>query len=472
MTTTPPTSSAATGAAGARPTIAFVTLGCPKNLVDSERMAGGLLHAGFRMTGEVDAADIAVVNTCAFLTASQQESVNAILDVARFKEAGSLRALIVTGCLPERHGEAVMEEIPEIDFLLGPGTLHELPAVAAGLLDGSIARGSRLGGLDRLEPEWEPRVLSGFRHAAYLKISEGCDHRCSFCIIPKLRGLHRSRSIDEIEAEARQLAEGGVRELTLVAQDTTAWGRDLGAEVTLDRLLERRDRVDGVQWIRLLYTYPRGWTDRLLACFGRLEKLVPYVDIPIQHAADPVLKRMRRGLGWDRTLELLHRIRAAAPEMVLRTTVITGFPGEREEDHGFLLRALREFEFDHLGAFAYSTEDGTPAGAYLDQVPDAVREERRHDVLRQQRGISLRRNRARIGRSLEVLIERIEPERAVARGRFSGQAPEIDGEVILPLSTPGKSDPTAPRAGDFVRARVRGAGPYDLIATPEEVPEP
>lgn len=455
---------------GESPSIAFITLGCPKNLVDSERMAGGLARAGFRLTGEVEQAEIAVVNTCAFLTASQQESIEAILDVARYKDEGRLRALIVTGCLPERHGDAVMEEIPEIDYLLGPGTLHELPAVAAGLLDGALGRGSRLGALDRLEPEWEPRVLSGMHHSAYLKISEGCDHRCSFCIIPRLRGRHRSRPPAEIEAEARQLAAAGVRELTLVAQDTTAYGLDLGGEESLDRLLDRLDAIDGLRWVRLLYTYPRGWTDRLLERFGRLSKLVPYVDIPIQHAAGPVLRRMARGLDWDRTHALLRKIRAAAPEMVLRTTVITGFPGETDEDHGFLLRALREFEFDHLGAFAYSTEDGTPAGAMAGQLPEEVREERRRAVLEQQRGIALRRNRSRIGRRLEVLIDRLEPERGIARGRFSGQAPEIDGEVILPYRSAG-ADGTTIRTGSFVSARVRGAGPYDLIASPEEEPE-
>lgn len=454
---------------GAGDPIAIVTLGCPKNLVDSEVMLGSLRRSGFRIAERLEEAALVIVNTCAFLTASQQESVEMILEVARLKETGRLEKLVVAGCLPQRHGASVLEEIPEVDYLLGPGTVGQAVEVARGLLEGRLGRGSRLSGLDRIEVEWEPRVVSGRAHSAYLKISEGCDHTCAFCIIPKLRGRHRSRPIEDIEAEARWLASSGIRELTLVAQDTTAWGRELPGSPRLETLLARLDGIEGIRWIRLLYTYPRGWTDGLIESFGRLCRLVPYVDIPIQHTADSVLRRMRRGPDWTRTEKLLGRIRDAAPGMALRTTVITGFPGETEEEFNFLLRSVRDFEFDHLGAFAYSTEEGTPAADLGGTVPEDVREERRSRIMAEQRAISLRRNRARIGETLEVLIDEVEPDRRIARGRWQGQAPEIDGTVIVSLppgAISGDAGGLEPRPGDFVFVRIRGAGPYDLVGVP------
>lgn len=452
--------------------IGFVTLGCPKNLVDSETMLGGLHRAGFRLTSELQEAELVVVNTCAFLTASQKESIETILEVARLKDTGRLRRLVVTGCLPQRHGESVLEEIPEVDYLLGPGTLDELTGVVQGLLQGELGRGASLGGLDRAEVEWEPRVLSSHRHTAYLKISEGCNNTCSFCIIPQLRGKHRSRPLEDLEAEARHLAGLGVQELTLVAQDTTSYGLDLYGKFSLDTLLERLDTVEGIRWIRLLYTYPRYWTDSLVECFSRLHRLVPYVDMPIQHASDPVLRRMRRGAGWETTERWLRKIRGAAPGMVLRTTVITGFPGETEEDFEVLLRRVAELEFDHLGAFSYSDEEGTPAAELSDSVPEVVRDDRRGRLLSLQRSISLRRNRGRIGRVLEVLIDSVEPAKGIARGRWQGQALEIDGTVVIRLPHPEAEQGRAPvppvRPGDFVRVRIQGAGPYDLVGFLEE----
>jgi ribosomal protein S12 methylthiotransferase len=319
-------------------------------------------------------------------------------------------------------------------------------------------------------PEWEPRALSSGRHSSYLKVGEGCRHSCSFCIIPQLRGRLRSRPLEELEAEARRLVAAGVREITLIAQDTTAYGQDLYGTFALPRLLDRLESIEELRWIRLLYTDPRSWTEELIDCFGRLRRLVPYVDLPVQHAADRLLRSMRRGLGWKRTETLLRRLRAAHPEMVLRTTVITGYPGETAAEFRTLLGALRDFEFDHLGVFAYSTEEGTPAAELPDQLPEELRVERRDAVLRQQRAITLRRNRARIGRCLEVLVDAVDAERELAFGRWRGQAPEIDGEVVLPMKSvdPGRR----PRVGEFVAARVRGAGPYDLIAFPEEGPEP
>jgi ribosomal protein S12 methylthiotransferase len=452
--------------------VAFITLGCPKNLVDAEVMLGLLHGAGLRVTADPKEAALIVVNTCAFVTDAQKESIDAILEAARLKETGCLRALVVTGCLPQRHGPSVLEEIPEVDFLLGPGSLGELARVARGLLDGTLARGARLDGLDRLEAPWELRALARGRASAYLKIGDGCDHACAFCVIPDLRGRHRSRPLDDLVAEANRLAGAGVRELTLVAQDTTAWGADLYGEPSLDRLVEALDGVEGLHWIRLLYTHPRHWTDRLIACFGRLARLVPYADIPVQHASDPVLRRMRRVPGWAETEMLLRRLRRDVPGMVLRTTVITGFPGETDEDFQRLLQMTGDLEFDHLGAFAYSTEEGTAAVQLTGRVPARLRAQRRDAVLARQRAISLRRNRNRIGQVVEVLVESVDPGEQTARGRWAGQAPEIDGEVTLALAArrSGRRNvgERIPVSGSFARARITGAGPYDLAATLDE----
>ncbi|MCA9755022.1 MAG: 30S ribosomal protein S12 methylthiotransferase RimO [Candidatus Eisenbacteria bacterium] len=446
--------------------ISVVTLGCPKNLVDSESILGRLHRAGYSVSPDVEDASLVVVNTCAFLTASQQESIDTILEVAELKKQGRLKRLIVSGCLAERHGDAILDEIEEIDYLLGPGTYDAVVDVADGLLYGDLARGSRVGHLDRDPFDWEPRVVSGHAHAAYVKISEGCNNTCTFCIIPKLRGKHRSRPIEDIVHEVERLAQAGVKEITIVAQDTTSYGLDLYREFALPKLLRAIDQVQGIEWVRLLYTYPRYWTDDLLACFGELRTLVPYVDMPIQHASDTVLKRMRRGSGWQATRELLEKIRNAAPGMSLRSTVITGFPGETDAEFEELLSFLRDFEFDNLGAFAYSTEDGTPAGEMAEQVDEELREERRARVLTQQRAISLRRNRRQIGRTLRVLVDSIDETRPVAWARHTGQALEIDGQVFVKVSGAGPKSPGVQR-GEFVDVRIVGAGPYDLVATPE-----
>ncbi len=441
--------------------ISVVTLGCPKNLVDSESILGRLHRAGYPVAAEPEDAALVVVNTCAFLTASQEESIETILEMAQLKQSGRLKKLVVTGCLAERHGNAVLDEIPEIDYLLGPATYDAVVHVADGLLQGSLERGSRVGELDREAFDWEPRVVSGHPHSAYVKISEGCNNTCTFCIIPKLRGKHRSRPIEDIVHEVTRLGQAGVREITIVAQDTTSYGLDLYGGFALPKLLRALDQVPGIDWIRLLYTYPRYWTDDLLQCLGELEHLIPYVDMPIQHASDTVLKRMRRGAGWQRTEELLGQIRGAREGMVLRTTVITGFPGETDQEFEELLGFLREFEFDNLGAFAYSTEDGTPAGAMEEQVPDEIREERRARVLEQQRGISLRRNRRLIDRTLPVLIDEVDPQDGAPKGRWTGQALEIDGQVLL------KKTGLDVNMGDLIGVRIVGAGPYDLFGVPE-----
>lgn len=441
--------------------ISVVTLGCPKNLADSESMLGQLHRAGFRAAAAPEDADLIVVNTCAFLTASQEESIDTILRLGQLKGNGRLKKLVVAGCLSERHGPSILDELPEVDYLLGPGTVHQVVQVAEGLLGGELERGASLGGLDRREFEWEPRVLSGHRHTAYLKISEGCNNTCSFCIIPQLRGKHRSRPVEDIEAEARRLAGFGVSEFTLIAQDLTCYGLDLYGRFSLPRLLERLNAIDGLRWIRLLYTYPRSFTDELIDAIGNLDRVLPYVDLPIQHISETVLRRMRRGLGTDATIALLQKLRAV-PGMVLRTTVITGSPGETDEEFRTLLEFLKSFEFDHLGAFAYSTEAGTRAGEDPNQLPEELRLERRNAIMLQQRGIAQRRNRARIGSTLEVLIDARDAEKGWAQGRWYGQAPEIDGEVrVTATRTEGIAD-LAP--GSFVRAKVRAAGPYDLVA--------
>ncbi|MFN8549402.1 MAG: 30S ribosomal protein S12 methylthiotransferase RimO [Candidatus Eisenbacteria bacterium] len=452
--------------------IAVVTLGCPKNLADSESMLGQLHRAGFRAVSDPAEAELIVVNTCAFLTASQQESIETILEMSKLKEEGELKKLVVAGCLAQRHGQNLLEELPEVDYLIGTGAISQVVEVADGLLHESLARGARLEGLDQVGFDWEPRVLSEHRHTAYLKISEGCNNTCTFCIIPTLRGKHRSRPIEELVAEARRLAGFGVKELTIIAQDTTSYGLDLYGRFSLHRLLEALEEIDGIEWVRLLYTYPRYFGDELVDCFGRLEKLRLYVDMPIQHAADSVLRRMKRGLGWSGTEALLHRLKGIEG-MVLRTTVITGFPGETEEEFRFLLDFLGHFEFDHLGAFAYSTEEGTPAGALPDQLPEELRAERRDLVLKQQRAIALRRNRRRIGRTLQVLIDRVDREKGIAFGRWSGQAIEIDGEVkvMVPAERGVRGHGPDLVPGTLTDVRIRGAGPYDLVGVLPEARE-
>ena len=368
----------------------MVSLGCPKNLVDGEVMLGHLTRRGHRLVADAREADVIVVNTCAFIDRAKQESIDAILEMAREKETGRARRLVVTGCLAQRYDEELRREIPEIDATLGTGQVDDVLRAVEGeatVTDAAVRR-----------PEWiydhtSPRVLTTPSHLAYVKISEGCDYTCSFCIIPTLRGLHRSRPADDVVAEARALAARGVREIILVAQDSTRYGLDLGLRDGLAVLLRRLGGVDGIRWIRVMYAYPATVTDAVLDAIASEDKVVKYVDMPLQHASEPVLKRMKRPTGRGNLLGMVERVRARVPGVAFRTSFIVGFPGETESDFQELLAFMEAAEFDNVGVFTFSDEEGTASFDLPDRIAPPVKEVRRRRLLALQKRISARRNR-------------------------------------------------------------------------------
>jgi ribosomal protein S12 methylthiotransferase len=434
--------------------VGMVSLGCPKNLVDGEVMLGRLREAGYDLVADPTAAEVLVVNTCAFIDRAKQESVDAILEMAREKESGRARRLVVTGCLTQRYDEDLRREIPEIDATLGTGQVEQIVRAVGG-------EGTTLGE-EASPPTWvydhaSPRVLSTPPWLAYVKISEGCDYTCSFCIIPALRGRHRSRNVEDVVSEARSLAARGVREIVLVAQDSTRYGLDHGIRDGLAYLLRRLARVDGVEWIRVMYAYPATLSDRILDVMGEEDKVVKYVDLPLQHASEPVLRRMKRPTGRGNTLGMIERIRARVPGVALRTSFIVGFPGETAGDFEQLLEFVEAVEFDHVGVFTYSDEEGTTSFGHPGRVPARTREARKRRLMSLQKRISRRRNRRRVGERHRVLVEGTHPDSdLLLRGRLATQAPDIDGQVIL-------NDGTA-APGSFVTAEITEAHPYDLVA--------
>ena len=480
--------------------IGFLSLGCPKNLVDGEVMLGIARDAGHEITADAAGADVLVVNTCAFIDSAKQESIDAILEMAALKRDGKCTRLVVTGCLAERYRDELRHEIPEIDAVLGTG---EVPLIldaigmssdAPGMRDpGSGIRSlnhavplklfrssdfpeSTAGENDRIPDPGSriptvptyiydadtPRLLTTPAHFAYVKIAEGCDYTCAFCIIPTLRGSYRSRAAGSIVREARALAERGVRELLLISQDTTFYGIDRGERGALARLLRELNAIDGLQWIRLLYLYPTTITDDVLDAMAECEKVCRYVDLPLQHASAAVLKRMRRP-GNRRTYDaLLDRIRRRVPGVTLRTTLIVGFPGETDQDFAELEGFVADTGFDHLGVFTYSHEEGTRAFGLADDVPAGLKRRRRNALMARQKRIVARAHKALIGRDMEVLVEGRSPEHElVVQGRLEGQAPDIDSVVFLT-----DCDPEEYTAGQLIRARIVGARGYDLIAAP------
>lgn len=441
------------------PRAAIVTLGCAKNQADTDLLAGQLLREGMEIVGEPRDADAVLINTCAFLTASQQESIEAILDLAEGKRANPGQRLVVLGCLSQRHGASLMEEIPEIDWIVGPGEVHAIAHRLRSMLDrgGNGRQSVDLGGLDRVEEKWEIRVVAHHPHSAFIKISEGCDRTCSFCIIPALRGPHRSRTRESIVREVETLVAAGVKEFNLVAQESTAYGVDLHGKPALADLLGDLESIRGIGWIRLHYAYPATWRSALFARFREAEHLVPYVDMPIQHISDSVLRSMRRP-GATATRRLLERMRDEIPGVSVRTTLIAGYPGETEEEFEELLAFVRAYRFDHLGVFAYSREDGTHAGKRGDQIPLRERRRRRGKLLAAQRDLSRARLQEMVGQRLTLLVDAPHP-RGGWIARHAGQAPEVDGITHLSSgATPG----LAP--GMFVEAIVTSAGSYDLAA--------
>ena len=466
--------------------IGFVSLGCPKNLVDGEVMLGIARDAGHSITPDAGDADVIVVNTCAFIDSAKQESIDAILEMAGQKRDGRCSRLVVTGCLAERYRDDLKKEIPEIDAVLGTGEVPDiLQAIGGGAMqNGPAASGampmtffsksrpasaaSAAATLDApvlptyLYDAETPRVLTTPGHFAYVKVGEGCDYTCAFCIIPTLRGAYRSRTSESIVREARALAGRGVKELLLISQDTTFYGIDRGERGALARLLRELNAIEGLTWIRLLYLYPTTITDDVLDAMAECEKVCRYIDLPLQHASPAVLKRMRRP-GNRRTYDrLLARVRDRVPGVTLRTTLIVGFPGETDEDFAELDGFVADTAFDHVGVFTYSHEEGTRAFDLPDDVPAAVKKRRRHALMARQKKIVARAQKARIGSEVQVLIDGPSPEHElVLQGRLEGQAPEIDPLVVLT-----DCDPDAHRPGDLVRARVVGSRGYDLIAAP------
>jgi ribosomal protein S12 methylthiotransferase len=461
--------------------IGFISLGCPKNLVDSEVMLGLARQAGHALTTDAADADVLVVNTCAFIDSAKQESVDAILEMAALKRAGRTR-LVVTGCLAERYRDELRREIPEIDVLLG---IDEVPDIVQAIEGTGQARS---GPADRLQvpvklfrredlagasrpamrlPTYiydadTPRVLTTPNHYAYMKIAEGCDYKCAFCIIPKLRGAYRSRSVDSLVDEANSLVQQGVREILLISQDTTFYGVDRGERGALARLLRRLNAVDGLQWIRLLYLYPTTVNDGVIDAIAECEKVCKYVDLPLQHASAAVLKRMKRPGTGTTYRRLLDRIRARVPGVALRTTFIVGFPGETDAEFAELDAFVRDVRFDHVGVFTYSHEPGTSAYALEDGVPARVKAARQRSVMKAQRALVARLNRARIGQRVQVLVDGPAAEHElVLKGRTQGQAPDIDSVVYL-----SDCDPATLAPGSFLQAEITGAKGYDLIARP------
>lgn len=439
-------------------TVSLISLGCPKNLVDSEVILGLLSKAGYPLTSRPEEAQIIIVNTCSFIQDATKEAIETILQVSRYKERGSCRLLVVSGCLPERYGRSLEKEFPEVDLFVGTGDFQNLPEI----LSKNRKVKSFLSKPTFLYDEKTPRILSTPPFSAYLKIAEGCSNLCTFCTVPKIRGPYRSRTIQSVLKEARRLVDRGVREIILIAQDTTAYGRDLRDGTNLEKLLRGLVRVDGIHWIRMLYSYPKPeyFTENLLNLMAKEEKICPYLDLPIQHIDDQILRRMGRPSTSHEIYNLLQKIRAALPEISLRTSLIVGFPGETEKHFRALYDFVGEVRFDHLGAFKYSAEEGTPASRLAGSVPEPVKEERLGLLMDLQKKISWQKHRALVGRKMEVLVEGQDQQRRLLRGRLKTQAPEIDGSVFLK----GKAKP-----GDWVEARITRALPYDLIGQIERI---
>jgi ribosomal protein S12 methylthiotransferase len=462
--------------------IGLISLGCPKNLVDSEVMLGLAQQAGHQLTRDAADADVLVVNTCAFIDKAKQESIDTILEMAEYKKAGNCRTLVVTGCMAERYRDELRAEIPEIDAVLGTGEVPQIVEAIGGAAPRFIpllrSNGEQVGTKDRRRETKDlptyiydadtPRLLATPRHYAYVKIAEGCDYKCAFCIIPTLRGHYRSRPADSIVREAQSLASRGVKELLLISQDTSFYGIDRGERGALSLLLRELSQVDGLEWIRLLYLYPTTIGDDVLEAMAESEKVCKYIDLPLQHASDRILQRMRRPGSRAAYERLLDRIRRRLPGVTLRTTFIVGFPGETEADFAELQSFVRAVEFDHVGVFTYSHEDGTPAFGLPDDVPARVKRWRQKSLMTTQKRIVSRVQKGRVGRHVRLVVDGPSSEHElVLRGRVEGQAPEIDPLVYLT-----DCDPSSLSPGAFIAAEITGSREYDLLARPLSVTVP
>jgi len=435
--------------------IYFISLGCDKNLVDSENMLGILHDNGYLITNDEKEADIIIINTCCFIHDAKEESITTILEMAEYKKSGDLKALIVTGCLAQRYKDEILNEIPEVDALLGTSSFAEILQVIEGLTDGK--RHTHFEDLDSLPKLTSKRMLTSGSYSAYLKIAEGCDKHCTYCIIPQVRGNFRSVPMEELLSEAAYLAEQGVKELILVAQETTLYGKDLYGEKSLSKLLTGICKIDGIEWIRILYCYPEEITDELIETMKNEPKICHYLDIPIQHASDRILKLMGRRTNKNDLIQIITKLRNSIPDIVLRTTLITGFPTETEEEHKELMDFVKEMQFERLGVFTYSKEDDTPAATLKPQILAKVKKQRQKEIMKLQQSVVFAFTNQLAGNSYEVLIEgKIADEEQVYIGRTYMDSPQVDGFIFLTSERELMS-------GDIVKAKVTGAKGYDLV---------
>ena len=434
--------------------ILFISLGCDKNLVDTEVMLGLLASRGYEMTDDETQADIIVINTCCFIHDAKEESIQNILEMAEYKKTGQVKALIVTGCLAERYRQEIIDEIPEVDEVLGTTAYDQILDAVDAALEGRHS--VILSDPDALPLPDTKRLVTTGGHFAYLKIAEGCDKHCTYCIIPKIRGNFRSVPMERLLKEAEELAEQGVQELILVAQETTLYGKDLYGEKSLHKLVKELCKISGIRWIRILYCYPEEITDELIQVMKEEPKVCHYLDLPIQHANDTILKRMGRRTSKQELIDIVGRLRREIPDICLRTTLITGFPGETEEQHEELMDFVDEMEFDRLGVFTYSPEEDTPAASMPDQIDEEVKEERQAELMELQQDIAFDNAQDMVGREVLVMIEgKVADENAYV-GRTYRDAPNVDGLIFINTDEELLS-------GDFARVKVTGAVDYDLI---------
>ncbi|BCZ26009.1 30S ribosomal protein S12 methylthiotransferase RimO [Claveliimonas bilis] len=434
--------------------VLFISLGCDKNLVDSEVMLGLLAEKGYQMTDDETEAEVIVINTCCFIHDAKEESIQTILEMAEYKKEGTLKALIVTGCLAQRYQQEILDEIPEVDEVLGTTSYPEIVDAIENALKGRAE--VRMTDIDALPLVDTARQVTTGGHFAYLKIAEGCDKHCTYCIIPKIRGNYRSVPMERLIKEAEGLAEKGVKELILVAQETTLYGKDLYGEKSLHRLLKELCRISGIRWIRILYCYPEEIDDNLIRVMKEEPKICHYVDLPIQHANTDILKRMGRRTSKEQLEEIIGKLRKEIPDIAIRTTLITGFPGETEEQHQELVDFVDEMEFDRLGVFTYSPEEDTPAAEMEGQIPEEVKEDRQAEIMELQQEIAFEQAEDMVGKEVLVMIEgKVADENAYV-GRTYKDAPNVDGLIFVNTEEELMS-------GDFARVKVTGAAEYDLI---------
>lgn len=434
--------------------ILMISLGCDKNLVDTEMMLGLLREKNYEFTDDEAEADIVVVNTCCFIGDAKEESINTLLEMAQLRKSGQIQALLAAGCLAQRYREEIQKEIPEVDAILGTMAIEEIAAAVEEVLAGKAKNHYR--DLNSAPAVFRKRVVTTGGHFAYLKIAEGCNKRCTYCIIPKVRGDYRSVPVEELVAQAEELAQGGVRELILVAQETTLYGVDLYGKKSLPALLRELAGIEGIRWIRLLYCYPEEITEELIETIASEPKVCHYLDIPIQHASDNVLKRMGRRTDQKELRQWVDKLKRRIPDICLRTTLISGFPGETQEDFEELYRFVNEMEFDRLGVFPYSQEEDTAAAELPDQIEDAVKEARRDELMELQQAIAFEKAEEMVGRVLEVIVEGKVADEDVYVTRTYRDAPNVDGYLFLNTTA-------TLMTGDFVKALVTASNEYDLI---------